>query len=346
MDLEQFARALPKAELHLHLEGSVAPRILQKLAYRNAVSLPAVAAIEDLFQFDNLTDFLDVYDLVARSMVDADDFHLVTYEALARVAKSGGRYVEFFFSPQAHRGVHIGTMLPGILRAMDDVETDLGLVSRLIPAINRELGVDRAFEFLDLVLPFRSDKVIGIGLDYDELPYPPTPFKPVYDRARKAGMRLTIHSGWDGPPGYVRDSLELLGVERIDHGYRTVEDPDLLAFCREANVPFTICPTSVTTLTGWRDLRSQTHPIRIMLDAGLNLVVNSDDPGLLKTDLATEYLVLAETMSVDRSTLAKLAMNSLEAAWLDESVKREWREIWLAEIDGLLTQTEEAPVGN
>ncbi|MER8550842.1 adenosine deaminase [Mesorhizobium sp. M0976] len=344
MTLEVFARALPKAELHLHLAGAVKAETFLKLARKNGVILPPFGEVEELYHYDNLVDFLKIYDLVARSVVSADDFHLIAYEALAHVANAGGRYVEFFFSPQVHQdaGINYQTMFSGILRAMDDAEADFGLISRLIPAINRELTVNRAFEFLDRVLPFRSEKVIGIGLDYDEEPFPPAPFKPVYERAKKAGMRLTSHAGEGGPAANVRDALDLLSVERIDHGYRVMEDRALARRCVDEGVAFTVCPSSTVILTHWRDLTAVDHPIRIMFEAGLKLVVGTDDPPMLQTDLAKEYRLLAETMSLDRRTLADLALNSLDAAWLDESTKRHWRAAWSNEIDQLLAGAERA----
>ena len=348
MTLEQFVKALPKAELHLHLAGAVKADTFLKLARKNGVALPKFGEVEDLYRYDNLVDFLQIYDLVARSVVDADDFHLITYEALAHVANAGGRYVEFFFSPQVHQdaGISYETMFSGILGAMGDAETDFGMVSRVIPAINRELAIDRSLEFLDRVLPLRSDKVIGIGLDYDEEPFPPAPFKPAYDRAKKAGMRLTAHAGEGGPAANVRDALDLLGAERIDHGYRVMEDRDLVARCIAEDIAFTVCPSSTVILTHWRDLTASDHPIRTMLDAGLKLVVDTDDPPMLQTDLAREYRLLAETMSIDRKTLGSLALNSLDASWLDDSTKRDWRATWSAEIDSLLTASEEVSHSN
>ncbi len=344
MNLETFVQALPKAELHLHLEGAVNAQTFLKLARKNGTTLPSFAEVEELYRYENLVDFLQVYDLVAKSVVDADDFHLITYEALAHVANAGGRYAEFFFSPQVHQdaGVAYETMFAGILKAMDDAEHDFGLVSRVIPALNRELSIERGFEFLDLVLPFRSDKVIGIGLDYDEEPFPPAPFKAVYDKAKRAGMRLTAHAGEGGPAANVRDALDLLGAERIDHGYRVMEDPDLVARCIADDIAFTVCPSSTVILTRWRDLAAGDHPIRAMLDAGLKLVIDTDDPPMLQTDLAKEYRLLAEAMSLDRRTLAQLALNSLDAAWLDESLKREWRAAWAIEVDRLLAAEADA----
>lgn len=344
LDLKRFARSIPKAELHLHLEGAVQPQTFARLARKNGIALPGDGCAEDLYDYDNLVDFLQVYDLVSRSVVTADDFHTITYEALRDCANSGGRYVEFFFSPIIHlgAGVPYPTMLDGILRAMSDAELDLGIVSRVIPAHNRELGLDRGLELLDLILAHREERVIGLGLDYDEEPFPPAPFKPLYDRAGGAGLRLTAHAGEGGPAGNVADALDLLGCERIDHGYRVIEDEALVRRCRQEQIFFTVCPSSCVILTPWRDLASADHPIRRMMAAGLGVVIDTDDPPMLHTDLAGEYALAAETMNLGAADLKALALNSLEASWLDPSVKRDWQATWATEIEKLMT-VEEMP---
>jgi adenosine deaminase len=340
LDLSRFARAIPKAELHLHLEGAVQADTFAKLARKNGIALPGGKSARELYDYDNLVDFLEVYDLVSRSVVTADDFHLITYEALADCARSGGRYAEFFFSPIIHlvSGVTYPTMLSGILRAMDDVETEFGLVSRVIPAHNRELSVERGLELLDLILAHRDERVIGIGLDYDEEPFPPAPFKPLYDRAGKAGLRLTAHAGEGGPAKNVEDALDVLGCERIDHGYRVMENPALVARCAAERIFFTVCPSSCEILTPWRDLAARDHPIRQMMDAGIPVVIDTDDPPMLRTNLAKEYRLVGERIGVGAGGLKALALNSLEAAWLDDSVKRSWRAEWSAEIDRLTAE--------
>lgn len=344
LDLNRFARAIPKAELHLHLEGSVQPETFAKLARKNGIALPGGKGARELYEYDRLVDFLEIYDLVSRSVVAEEDFHRITYEALSDCAKSGGRYAEFFFSPIIHldSGVPYPTMLAGILRAMEDAEADHGLVSRVIPAHNRELSVERGLELLDLIVEHRDERVIGIGLDYDEEPFPPAPFKPLYDRAAKAGLRRTAHAGEGGPAKNVADALDLLGCERIDHGYRVMEDPDLVRRCVEQKIPFTVCPSSCEILTPWRDLSAADHPIRQMMDAGMHVVIDTDDPPMLRTDLAKEYVLVAERMKVGADGLRALALNSLEAAWLDDGVKRAWRAAWSEEMDRLAKQEEAA----
>jgi adenosine deaminase len=199
---------------------------------------------------------------------------------LASCADGGARYVEFFFSPHAHQafGVAYPTMIEGILAGMRDAETDKKVRSRLIPAHSRELGVERGFAFLDMVLGHRPDEVIGIGLDYLEAPFPPAPFAPVWKKAREAGLHVTAHAAESGPASNVRDSLDYLKVERIDHGYHIVDDPALVAHCRDLGTYFTCCPSTSTVTTPYRDLSAADHPIRRMVDAGLNVTINSDDP--------------------------------------------------------------------
>ncbi|AWC24522.1 Adenine deaminase [Aminobacter sp. MSH1] len=335
MALEAFIRNIPKTEIHIHLEGAINPETFLKLSRKNKLEIPDHKNVSEIYQYDNLLDFLKVYNMASRSVIDADDFHLITYEMLQACANSGARYVEFFFSPHVHLECDVAyqTMLAGMFRAMDDIETDFGLISRLIPAHNRELGLERGFEFLDMVLAHRTDKVIGIGLDFDETPFPPAQFKPLFDRARQAGLHRTAHAGEGGPASNVRDSLDLLKVERIDHGYRVMEDLDLVARCRADRTVFTICPSSTVGVTIWRDLAAKDHPIRQMIEAGLTIVVAADDPPMFETDLANEYQMLATNMNLDAAALKTLALNSLEASWLDESVKRDWRASWSREID-------------
>ena len=229
MDIETYARRLPKVELHLHLEGSVKPETFSVLAKKNGVKLPIKSDVRELYVYKDLPAFLVIYDLVCQSIRSADDFHRITYEALSSCASSGARYVEFFFSPHAHLafGIPYAVMLDGIISAMHDAERDKAIESRLIPAHSRELGPARGLEFLDMVLSDRRPEVIGIGLDYNEAPFPPAPFKEMYERARAAGLHVTAHAGESGPAENVRDSLDILKVERIDHGYHVVDDADL-----------------------------------------------------------------------------------------------------------------------
>jgi adenosine deaminase len=336
-DLASFIAALPKAELHLHLEGAVAPPLFLRLLAKHALE-PPPGDPNAMFDFPDLAAFLVVYALVCRAMRDAEDFYLATYEALRHSAAGGARYVELFFSPHAHlaHGTEYPTMLDGILAAFRDARADLGVEARLIPAHSRELGPVRGLEFLDMVLAHRSDAVIGIGLDYQERPFPPAPFAEMYARARAAGLGVTAHAGEDGPADYVRDTVGLLGCTRIDHGYHVVDDGDLVARCREQGIVFTVCPTTTTYTTIWRDLASPDHAIRRMMEAGLTVMVNTDDPGLFRTDLNQEYGLLARHFGLTRPQLKALSLASMRASWLDETAKAAYLADWDKEIDALL----------
>jgi len=347
ISIEDFARRIPKFELHLHLEGAVLPSTFVKLAQKHKVPLPRFDDVMELYRYDSLPEFLKVYDLVCRSVRDADDFRLITYEALASAADGGARHVEFFFSPHAHQehGVAYGTMIDGILMGMREAESDKGVRSRLIPAHSRELGVERGEAFLDMVLATRPDEVIGIGLDYNEAPFPPAPFKPIWDRAKQAGLHVTAHAGEGGPAAFVRDSLDILGVERIDHGYHIVDDPDLVAICRERGTFFTCCPSTTTVTTPWRDLSSPDHAIRRMIDGGLNVTLNSDDPPMFETDLGNEYVRAATEMKLTPAELKTCALNSIRASWLDDSEKRDLLVVFEREIDDLIAMLDPADGG-
>ena len=343
MDIATFARRLPKAELHLHLEGSVRPETFAELASKNGVKLPIKSDVRELYSYKDLPAFLVIYNLVCDSVRSADDFHRVTYEALSSCAASGARYVEFFFSPHAHLATtRYSVMLDGITQAMADAEKNKGVQSRLIPAHSRELGPERGLEFLDMVLGDRRDEVIGIGLDYNEAPFPPAPFKEMYARAKAAGLHLTAHAGESGPAENVRDSLDVLVVERIDHGYHVVDDPALVARCRERGTYFTCCPSTSGITSPWKDLAAPDHAIRQMIKAGLNVTINSDDPPMFGTDLANEFVRAATEMRLSPAELKECALNGIRGSWLDDATKREWVTAWSAEIDALASGIDEA----
>ena len=340
MDIETFARRLPKVELHLHLEGSVAPATFAELAAKNGVKLPIKSDVRELYVYKDLPAFLVIYDLVCHSIRSADDFRRVTYEALSSCASGGARHVEFFFSPHAHLelGVPYAVMLDGILSGMRDAETDHRVTSSLIPAHSRERGPERGLEFLEMVLADRREKIVGIGLDYNEAPFPPAPFKAMYDKARAAGLHVTAHAGESGPAPNVRDSIDILHVDRIDHGYHVVDDPALVARCRELGTFFTCCPSTSGITSPWKDLSAPDHAIRQMVKAGLNVMINSDDPPMFNTDLANEYVRCGTEMRLTPAELKECALNGIRASWLDEGTKRDWLAAWSAEIDALAAQ--------
>jgi adenosine deaminase len=239
-----------------------------------------------------------------------------------------------FFSPDAHEGLAYPVMLDGIIDGMRAAQRDLGVQSRLIPAHNRERGPERGLALVETVLAHPRDEVVGIGLDYME--NDPRPFAEMYARARDGGLHLTAHAGEVGPAAFVRDSLDVLGCERIDHGYHVVDDPALMERCRDAGTVFTCCPTTTIYTTEWRDPASPDHAIRRMLDAGLTITINSDDPGLMRTTLDHEYRMVAEQMGASPQQLKELCLNSLRASWLDAPAKGALLNEWDVEIDRLM----------
>ncbi len=312
--------AIPKVELHLHLEGAVGHDVASKMRRRyepDAVIEPPVAGFKDL------ETFLAVYDGICRYMRDAADFRDATWHALSRCAASNVRHVEMFFSPDAHKGVAYSEMLDGILDAFDAAKSEYGMSALLIPAHNRELGPEHGMAFLDKVLSDRRERVVGIGLDYAERPNPAPPFAKMYERARAEGLRVTAHAGEDGPAEYVRDTVDLLGCRRIDHGYHIVDDPELVARCRDLDVLFTVCPTTTLSTTIWRDLSARDHAIRRMIDAGLRVSIATDDPGLFMTELNREYALLAENFGLSEAKLREIALNGATHGWLSEEGKKD-----------------------
>jgi len=312
-----FIEQLSKAELHLHLEGAVAPSLLARLRRKHGLAQADPDAVVGQWHFADLAAFLVVYAQVCDAMRDADDFRDATYETLQRAAQSNARYVELFFSPDAHDAsvIDYPTMLDGMVAGIREANRDFGTVAQIIPAHNRELGLSRGMAFLEKVVTHRRADVVGIGLDYAERAHPPAPFAPLFAEARRQGLQVTAHAGEDGPAEYVRDAVELLGCRRIDHGYHIVDDPALVERCRELDVLFTVCPTTTLHTTPWRDLASPDHAIRRMIDAGLRVTINTDDPGLFGTTLNREYELLADAFGLAEDALARIAANGFSHSW-------------------------------
>lgn len=328
---------LPKMELHLHLEGSVRPATAVDLSAKNGVALPPYERIEDLYEFEDLVDFLKLYTAVSASVRDADDFRRITYEMLESSARNGARYVEFFFSPHAHLevGVPYKVQMDGILAGMKDAERDFRVISRIVPGISRELGPAAGQEMLDLILAHRTPELIGIGLDYNEAPFPPEPYAELFGNARRAGLHVTSHAGETGPAAYVRGSLDALKSERIDHGYAVVTDAALMQRCKDEEVLFTVCPSTSSVTSPWHDLSAPDHAIRRMKEFGLKLCINSDDPPMFFTDLGKEYAKCVEQLGFTLDDVVVSIMAAIEGSWLDETTKRQWSSEWTDEIRSL-----------
>ncbi|WP_157015593.1 adenosine deaminase [Mesorhizobium xinjiangense] len=342
MKTSELIRKLPKAEIHIHLEGAILPGTAMELARKNGVALPECERVGDLYDYADLMEFLAVYGAIADSIVTIDDFRRITYEMLQSAAANGCRYMEFFISPHAHEGVPFARQFEGIRRGMLDAETEFGIVSRIIPGMNRELGPEAGEEYLDEILANRGDDVIGLGLDYNEAPYPPEPFTAVFARAAGNGLRLTAHAGESGPAAFIAGSLDTLKVERVDHGYNVVNDPALVARCRDDGIGFTCCPSTTKYTTTWRDLAAPDHPIRKMKEAGLAVTINSDDPPMFSTDLSAEFMIAHEALGFSFADLKKAILTSLEVAWIDDSTRRQWLTDWSVEIDAIMGTADRA----
>ena len=321
-DLPAFIRGLPKAELHLHIEGSLEPELMFALAARNGVAIPygSVEEVRAAYSFSRLQDFLDIYYAGADVLRTAADFRDLALAYFARVAADGVVHAEIMFDPQTHtaRGVPFGTVIEGLLSAMAEAEAKHGISSALIMCFLRHLSEEDAFATLRAAEPWLP-RIAAVGLDSSEVGHPPAKFARVFAEARRRGLRLVAHAGEEGPPEYVREALDLLGVDRLDHGNRSLEDPGLVARLARTGMTLTVCPLSNLKLCVVDDMAD--HPIDRMLREGLRATVNSDDPAYFGGYVADNYLAAAEARGLDRRDLAALARNSFLGSFLpDEAV--------------------------
>lgn len=332
--LRQLVTALPKAELHLHLEGSLSVSTLLELAEKHDVTLPDEIHPQVKYQFEDLDHFIRVASLSFLVMLDQDDFSRTTYEMLSHSSRHGARHVEFFFSPSSHPHLSYHSMISGIREGIVRAKQEFGISAFIIPSHNRMLGKASGMELLNQVTSFQIPEVVGIGLEFAERDFPPEEYLELYTAAAKHGLKLTAHAGEDGPPSYINTCLTSLGCNRIDHGYHIVDDAALTAYCLEQGTWFTCCPSTTLHTTVWRDLCNPTHAIHRMLASGLNITISTDDPGFFQTDLTSEYL----SLGLPLKSLAALAMNSLEASWIEEEEKRRLRLEWSQQIEQLLKE--------
>jgi adenosine deaminase len=317
MSMQDFIHTLPKAELHLHLEGSLEPELMFALAKRNGIELPyeSVDQIRSAYQFSNLQDFLDIYYQGAGVLQTEQDFYDLTFAYLKRCHEQGVVHVEPFFDPQTHtdRGIAFEVVINGIDAALKDGMRDFGITSYLILSFLRHLSEDAAFETLEQAMPFR-DRFIAVGLDSSELGNPPEKFARVFDKARAEGFKAVAHAGEEGPPEYIWDALNLLKVDRIDHGVAAFKDPRLMAHLAETGTTLTVCPLSNTKLCVYQDMRE--HPILTMMDQGVRVTVNSDDPAYFGGYVGENFMALYDALGLTKVQARKLAMNSIEGSFL------------------------------
>ncbi len=313
---------LPKAELHLHIEGTLEPELAFTLAERNGVKLP-YATTDELrraYSFSDLQSFLDLYYALMAVLRTEDDFRDLADAYLARAAAQGVRHAEIFFDPQAHtaRGVPLDTVVEGLGRALDTSEQRYGITTRLIMCFLRDESAQSALETFEAARP-HLHRISGVGLDSAEAGNPPAKFREVYERAAAAGLHRVAHAGEEGPPGYIAEALDVLDVERVDHGLRCLEDPALVERLVRERIPLTVCPLSNVRLRCVDTLAD--HPLPAMLEAGLLVTVNSDDPAYFGGYAGDNFDAVRDALGLDQETLRTLAANSFKASFLDEETR-------------------------
>ncbi len=322
IDLDGFIAGLPKSELHMHLEGSLEPELMFALARRNGVAIPyaTVEAARAAYRFERLQDFLDLYYRGISVLLTARDFRELTLAYLERVARDAAIHVEIFFDPQAHtaRGVPFATVMEGIEGGLEEGSRRFGISSRLILCFLRHLSEEDGFATLEAAAPFR-DRLAGVGLDSSEMGHPPAKFARLFRKAGEMGLRRVAHAGEEGPPAYVREALDLLAIDRLDHGNRALEDPALVERLRREAMTLTVCPLSNLKLKVVQQLED--HPLRRMLEAGLRATVNSDDPAYFGGYLDDNYRAIQRALGLTKSELATLARNSFLGSFMAPTEK-------------------------
>ena len=331
--MKSFIAGLPKAELHLHIEGTFEPELMFKLAERNNITLPyeSVEALHEAYNFSNLQDFLDIYYQGMNVLRTEQDFYDLTWAYLQRVSEQAVRHVEIFFDPQGHveRGISFETALNGIHSALQQGQKQFGISFGIIMCFLRHLDEQSAFNTLEMALPHKH-KIVGVGLDSSESGNPPSKFENVFSNAREEGFHIVAHAGEEGPPEYIVEALDLLKVERVDHGNTCLKDPALVQRLVEGEVPLTVCPLSNTKLCVVDDMKN--HPLPKMLQVGLNITINSDDPAYFGGYLNENFEAISSLLGDDKELLTQLARNSFNAAFISPQQK----DLFQKEIDSYL----------
>ncbi|WP_180113967.1 adenosine deaminase [Acinetobacter sp. YH12063] len=325
MDQLELIRALPKAELHVHIEGTFEPELMFAIAQRNNIAIPyqSVEELKEAYNFHNLQSFLDIYYAGANVLIHEQDFYDLAWAYFEKCAEDHVVHTEMFFDPQTHtdRGVAFETVLNGLQRACDDAKAKLGISSHLIMCFLRHLSEDAAFATLEQALPYK-DQIIGVGLDSSEVGHPPSKFERVFAKAREAGFLIVAHAGEEGPAEYVWEALDLLKVNRVDHGVRSEEDPALMQRLIAEKMPLTVCPLSNLKLCVVNDMAE--HNIRRLLQQGVHVTVNSDDPSYFGGYMNDNFIAITKALDLSNAELKQLAINSFEASFISDAEKQAW----------------------
>jgi len=332
-DIREFIKKLPKAELHLHIEGSLEPELMFKLSERNNIEIPfkSVEEVRAAYEFDNLQSFLDIYYAGAAVLIKEQDFYDLTWEYLERCKEDNVIHTEIFFDPQTHtdRGISFDTAINGIHKALKDAEEKLGMTSRLILCFLRHLDEDAAFKTLEQAEP-HLDKFVAVGLDSSEVGHPPSKFEKVFAKARDMGLLTVAHAGEEGPPEYIWEALDLLKVSRIDHGVRSLEDEKLVERLVKEKIPLTVCPLSNIKLCVFKSMKD--HNYKDLLDKGLVATINSDDPAYFGGYMNQNFIETAEALELSKEELALSSKNAFNASFIPDELKAKY----CAQVDALL----------
>jgi len=325
MNQIELIRALPKAELHVHIEGTFEPELMFAIAQRNQIQIPyqSVEEVKQAYNFHNLQSFLDIYYAGANVLVYEQDFYDLAWAYFEKCAEDRVVHTEMFFDPQTHteRGVAFATVLAGLKRACKDAQEKLGISSQLIMCFLRHLSEEKAFETLEQALPFKDD-IIAIGLDSSEVGHPPSKFERVFAKAREVGFLIVAHAGEEGPPAYIWEALDVLKVNRIDHGVRSEEDEQLMARLIAEKMPLTVCPLSNLKLCVVNDMGE--HNIRRLLQKGVHVTVNSDDPSYFGGYMNDNFIAIQQALDLSNDELKQLAIHSFEASFISDDEKQKW----------------------
>jgi adenosine deaminase len=339
MTYDEFLRRVPKAELHCHFEGTVRPQTFADLAKKHGVELPPVEP-ERLYDYDSIYEFLKIFAIVSSTLIDQEDFARAAYESIEDGVKLGNlKYREMFFNPTLHtgRGVPYKTVVHGLVDGIHQAQREFGAECRLIADVYRQDPPEMAREMVEQVLEHRRDELIGLGMDGAEAPDPPEKFVDAYRLAKSGGLRLTAHACEDAPAQNITTCLDVLGCERIDHGYHVLGDENVVSRCRDEGILFTVCPTA--TAVCYFDPNDYTkHPIRGMVDKGLKVMINSDDPPMFHTDIGTEYVKMVNAAGWGPDKVREFSLNGVEGSWLDDGEKRRLRAEFEQELDALEAQ--------
>ena len=324
---------LPKAELHLHIEGSLEPELMFRLARKNNVEIPydSVEDVRAAYNFNNLQSFLDIYYAGANVLLTQDDFYDLTWEYILKCVEDNVIHTEIFFDPQTHteRGVAFEAIITGIKEALADAKEKYGITSCIIMCFLRHLSQEAAFETLEQAMAFKDD-IIGVGLDSSELGNPPSKFKEVFQKAKEAGFKLVAHAGEEADFSYIYEALDLLNINRIDHGVQSIKSPELMQRLKDEQMPLTVCPNSNIELRVFDNYKE--HNIKELLDYGLNISVNSDDPAYFKGYVNQNFINLYENLPITEEDIITLVKNSFRSAFISDQLK----EDYLAKVDAVL----------